>query len=97
YDNKIFVDLTGRNDWSSTLPNENRSFFYPSVSTSFILSDLLNLRSSNFNYWKLRGSWAKVGIDGSPYQLTKYYDLDDIPGGVTAPGTYPNPLLKPEI
>lgn len=97
YDNKIFLDVTGRNDWSSTLAKDNRSFFYPSVSTSFILSDLFNLRSSNFNYWKLRGSWAKVGIDGSPYQLTKYYDLDDIPGGVTAPTTYPNPLLKPEI
>jgi hypothetical protein len=42
YDNKFFVDVTGRNDWSSTLPKSNRSFFYPSVSTSFILSEFLN-------------------------------------------------------
>lgn len=97
YDSKIFVDVTGRNDWSSTLPAANRSFFYPSVSTSFILSDLFQLKSNHLNYWKLRGSWAKVGIDGSPYQLDKYYDLDDIPGGVTVPGTYPNPSLKPEV
>ncbi|MBW8361426.1 MAG: SusC/RagA family TonB-linked outer membrane protein [Kaistella sp.] len=96
YDNKIFVDVTGRNDWSSTLPKENRSFFYPSVSTSVILSELFNLKTSNFNYWKLRGSWAKVGVDGSPYQLTKYYDVDDIPGGVTVPSVYANPALKPE-
>ena len=97
WDNKVFVDLTGRNDWSSTLPAENRSFFYPSVSTSFILSDLFNIKSSGLSYWKLRGSWAKVGIDGSPYQLEKYYDLDDIPGGVTPPSVFPNPNLRPEI
>ncbi len=97
WDNIIFLDITGRNDWSSTLPAENRSFFYPSVSTSFILSDLFNLKSPALNYWKLRGSWAKVGIDGSPYQLEKYYDMDDIPGGVITPSTFPNPNLKPEI
>lgn len=97
FDDKIFVDITGRNDWSSTLPAANRSFFYPSVSSSFILSDLFSLRSSQFNFWKLRASWAKVGIDGSPYQLEKYYDLSDIQGSVTAPSTYPNPNLKPEI
>lgn len=94
YLNKIFLDFTGRNDWSSTLPAENRSFFYPSVSSSFILSDLFNVKSEKFNYWKWRASWAKVAIDGSPYQLTKYYDLDDIQGGVTVPSVFPNPNLK---
>lgn len=96
FDNKIFVDITGRNDWSSTLIKSNRSFFYPSVSSSFILSDLFSLRSTNFNYWKLRGSWAKVGIDGSPYQTDKYYSPSDFTGSVLAPSTYPNPNLKPE-
>jgi TonB-linked SusC/RagA family outer membrane protein len=97
YDNKIFIDITGRNDWSSTLPKSNRSFFYPSVSSSFILSDLFNIKSSSLSFWKLRASWAEVGIDGSPYQLEKYYSLSDFPGNVVAPGMYPNPNLKPEI
>ena len=96
YDNKIFVDVTGRNDWSSTLPKQNRSFFYPSVSTSFILSDLFNLKSNNLNLWKLRASWAKVGIDSDPYLLDNYYTASNITGSVIAPTTFNNPTLKPE-
>lgn len=96
YDNKFFVDVTGRNDWSSTLPKSNRSFFYPSVSTSFILSEIFKLKSERFNYWKLRASWAKVGIDGSPYQLDTYYDTSSITGSVVARNIFNNPNLKPE-
>lgn len=96
YDNKIFVDITGRNDWSSTLPKQNRSFFYPSVSTSFILSDIFNLKSNNLNLWKLRASWAKVGIDSDPYLLDNYYTASNITGSVVAPTTFNNPTLKPE-
>ncbi|MDW9382610.1 SusC/RagA family TonB-linked outer membrane protein [Chryseobacterium sp. JV558] len=96
YDNKIFVDVTGRNDWSSTLPKQNRSFFYPSVSTSFILSDIFNLKSNNLNLWKLRASWAKVGIDSDPYLLDNYYTGSNITGSVIAPTTFNNPSLKPE-
>ncbi|PTT38648.1 SusC/RagA family TonB-linked outer membrane protein [Chryseobacterium sp. HMWF028] len=96
YDNKIFVDVTGRNDWSSTLPKQNRSFFYPSVSTSFILSEIFNLKSNNLNLWKLRASWAKVGIDSDPYLLDNYYTASNITGSVVAPGTFNNPSLKPE-
>lgn len=96
YDNEIFVDITGRNDWSSTLPKQNRSFFYPSVSTSFILSDIFNLKSNNLNLWKLRASWAKVGIDSDPYLLDNYYTASNITGSVVAPTTFNNPSLKPE-
>lgn len=96
YDNKIFVDVTGRNDWSSTLPKQNRSFFYPSVSTSFILSDIFNLKSTHLNLWKLRASWAKVGIDSDPYLLDNYYTASNITGSVVAPNTFNNPSLKPE-
>jgi TonB-linked SusC/RagA family outer membrane protein len=96
YDNKIFVDVTGRNDWSSTLPKQNRSFFYPSVSTSFILSEIFNLKSNNLNLWKLRASWAKVGIDSDPYLLNNYYTASNITGSVVAPSTFNNPSLKPE-
>ncbi len=92
---KIFLDITGRNDWSSTLPFENNSFFYPSVSTSFILSDLANLPSL-FSFAKLRLSVAQVGNDTRPYQTDKYYDR--IYGNsFTNPSTLFNATLKPEI
>lgn len=96
YDKLVYLDITGRNDWSSSLPKENRSFFYPSVSTSIILSDIFKVSSNNFNFWKLRASWAKVGIAGLNYQLEKYYNISDFSGSVETPSVYPNPNLKPE-
>ncbi len=92
----VFLDVTARNDWSSTLSRENRSYFYPSVSTSYILSDIFGLRSSLMNYWKMRLSWAMVGNDTGPYQLQKYYAVSDFPGSINTPTTYPNPNLRPE-
>ena len=61
----IFLTATGRNDWSSTLPKDKRSFFYPSVGTSAVLTDLIdNLKTDNgLNYLKLRATWARVGKD----------------------------------
>ena len=95
YKERIFLDLTGRNDWSSTLPYSNNSFFYPSVSTSFILSDIFKLPAT-ISFAKLRMSWAQVGNDTRPYQTDKYYDR--IYGNsFTNPGTLSNPGLKPEI
>lgn len=69
------VEATGRNDWSSTLPKENASYFYPSVSSSLILSDLFPAMTDNgmLTYLKLRGSWARVGSDADPYQLQTLY------------------------
>lgn len=96
YDNLIFLDVTARNDWSSTLNKDNRSFFYPSVSSSFILSDIFKLSSSNFNYWKLRASWAQVGLGGSPYQIDKYYTPSDFVGSVLTPSTYVTPNIRPQ-
>ncbi|MCW3161396.1 SusC/RagA family TonB-linked outer membrane protein [Chryseobacterium oryctis] len=97
YQNKMFLDVTARNDWSSTLPKSNRSYFYPSASVSFILSDIFKLTSNKFNYWKLRGSWSKVGNDTNPYKLIKYYNNSDFSGSVEAPSLYPNPNLRPEM
>jgi hypothetical protein len=95
YDDKIFIDITGRNDWSSTLPYQNNSFFYPSVSTSFVLSDLFQL-PEQISFAKLRLSWAQVGNDTRPYQTDKYYDR--IYGNnFTNPSVLFNPDLKPEI
>lgn len=69
YDGWATLTLTGRNDWSSTLPADNRSYFYPSVSTAFILTEALNIESNILSYAKVRGSYAQVGNDTGPYQL----------------------------
>lgn len=95
YLDKIFLDITGRNDWSSTLPRDNNSFFYPSVSSSFLLSDLFNMPAA-FSFAKIRLSWAQVGTDAQPYQTNKYYDRI-YSNNFTNPGTLFNPGLKPEI
>ncbi|SKB28426.1 TonB-linked outer membrane protein, SusC/RagA family [Parapedobacter luteus] len=95
YQDKVFVDLTGRNDWSSTLPVAQRSFFYPSVNTSFVLNELLALPRA-ISFAKLRLSWAQVGNDTRPYQTARYYD--QIYGNsLTNSSILYNPNLKPEI
>ncbi|GJM35232.1 MAG: SusC/RagA family TonB-linked outer membrane protein [Saprospiraceae bacterium] len=72
YNNYLYLDITGRNDWSSTLPKENRSFFYPSVSLSWVLSEMATLPEP-ISFLKLRGSWAQVGKDAEPYQIGVFY------------------------
>jgi TonB-linked SusC/RagA family outer membrane protein len=95
YNNAIFLDLTGRNDWSSTLPYGHNSFFYPSVSTSFSLGDIFAL-PKQISFAKLRLSYAQVGNDTRPYQTTKYYDKI-YSNTFTNSATLFNPNLKPEI
>ncbi|MET4081020.1 TonB-linked SusC/RagA family outer membrane protein [Pedobacter sp. UYP30] len=75
YKSILFLDATARNDWSSTLPVANNSFFYPSVSGSFVFSELLkNSSASNvINYGKIRASFAQVGSDTDPYRLLSSY------------------------
>jgi outer membrane receptor protein involved in Fe transport len=70
------VEVTGRNDWSSTLPKKNASYFYPSVNSSLILSDLLPAitRYGGLTYLKARGGWTRVGSDAAPYQLATVYN-----------------------
>lgn len=67
----LFLDLTARNDWSSTLPAENRSYFYPAASLSFLLNEAINL--GKVDMLKLRGGWAQVGNDTDPYSLNATY------------------------
>ncbi|MDQ3698561.1 MAG: SusC/RagA family TonB-linked outer membrane protein [Gemmatimonadota bacterium] len=68
------LEGTARNDWSSTLPEGENSYFYPSVNTSFILTDAIGgLRSNALSFLKVRGSWAEVGSDAAPYQLQTVY------------------------
>jgi TonB-linked SusC/RagA family outer membrane protein len=73
YKNYAFLNFTARNDWSSTLPRDNRSYFYPSINGSFVLSDALNLKSNTIDFLKLRGGWSEVGNDANPYQLATVY------------------------
>ncbi|MGK7313462.1 MAG: SusC/RagA family TonB-linked outer membrane protein [Candidatus Longimicrobiales bacterium M2_2A_002] len=65
----LFLNLTGRNDWSSTLPKDNNSFFYPSANLSFILTEALDFGDGPLSYAKLRANYAQVGSDEAPYQL----------------------------
>ncbi|HET9011019.1 MAG TPA: SusC/RagA family TonB-linked outer membrane protein, partial [Gemmatimonadaceae bacterium] len=96
------VEATGRNDWSSTLPKENASYFYPSVSSSLIVSDLFPSLTDNgmLTYLKLRGSWARVGSDADPYQLQTLYNGQSAKFGGLALYTLAdksaNAALKPE-
>ncbi len=69
--NKVYLELTGRQDWSSTLPVDHNSYFYPSASLSYVFSD--DLKISNLSFGKLRLAWAKVGSDGDPYSIYKTY------------------------
>ncbi len=72
----FFVELSGRNDWSSTLPANNRSYFYPSVSSSFVFTDAFGIDSDVLSYGKIRGSLAAVGSDADPYQLQTLYSIN---------------------
>ncbi|WP_114750859.1 SusC/RagA family TonB-linked outer membrane protein [Pleomorphovibrio marinus] len=76
YEEWAFLNLTARNDWSSTLPAENRSYFYPGVSTSIILSDALNLNGSVIDYAKIRAGIGQVGNDADPYLTTNNFLLN---------------------
>ncbi|MDZ7608150.1 MAG: TonB-dependent receptor [Cyclobacteriaceae bacterium] len=67
----LFLDLTARNDWSSTLPAANRSYFYPSASLSFLVNELVAM--GKVDMLKLRGGWAQVGNDTGPYRLNATY------------------------
>ena len=75
YDNMMFIEFTGRNDWSSTLPKHNNSFFYPSIGTSFLLHDIFGFQSDKINAVKLRASWAKTGNATIPYQTLSAFNV----------------------
>jgi len=94
----IFLNVTGRNDWTSTLPIENRSFFYPSASLSYIVSQHYTLPDW-ITYTKLRGSVAKIGKDAPPYSFsTGFIPLSpQFQGGLTLSDRSGDPNLKPEF
>ncbi|MBS1575761.1 MAG: SusC/RagA family TonB-linked outer membrane protein [Bacteroidetes bacterium] len=75
YKNYLFVNVTGRNDWSSTLGVNNYSFFYPSVSAGFVFTDALKMKPGVLTYGKIRASYAEAGNDGAAYLTQSGYFL----------------------
>ncbi|MBB5440473.1 TonB-linked SusC/RagA family outer membrane protein [Pedobacter sp. AK017] len=99
YRGYAFVDVTGRNDWSSTLPRANNSYFYPSVGGSLIVNEILGLKSDILSFAKLRASYAIVGNDTDPYRLDQTYSFNGFLNGATLASlatTMNNADLKPE-
>jgi TonB-linked SusC/RagA family outer membrane protein len=98
YKGYLFLDLTGRNDVSSTLPSGNNSYYYPSVSAAYLISKHLKLPNW-VSYGKIRGSYAGVGAD-APFAATKDYFIANTSFGsnplFTPQNTKANPSLKPE-
>ena len=98
YKDYLYLEISARNDWSSYLPSNNNSFFYPSVSASFVVSEALQLPDWT-NYAKIRASWAQVGDDGGLFNaLNTNYSFNtvgNIPVADIANGSVPNPNISP--
>ena len=92
WDGYLFLDITARNDWSSTMSKANRSYFYPSVSLSGVISDMVPKLGGQMPEWftfaKVRASYAEVGNDLDPYQLYNNFTVGKDENGNTtaAPG-----------
>lgn len=92
--NMFYLTVTGRNDWTSTLPQENRSYFYPSVSASFVFTELFE-GSNLLTFGKIRGSWAEVGKDSEPYATNTYmWESEKVNGNFVGIGNKWNAGLK---
>ena len=99
YKDMVYLDVTARNDWSSTLPKANRSYFYPSASVSLLLNEMIPF-SNQVNLLKLRGGVAQVGNDTNPYSLLNTLQNYEAWGNITRLSKSGNillPDLKPEI
>ena len=97
FQRKFYVDVTGRNDWSSALPEANNSYFYPSATASYVLSEDLDIDGISFA--KVRLGWAQVGNDTDPYRTSTTYAVNTNfgnSGSATIPNSQNNPNLRPE-
>lgn len=101
YSNSVFVDFAGRNDWSSALPADNNSYFYPAVTGSIVFSEWFG-KNDILNYGKIRGGWSQVRNDTDPYSLANVYIPSTLGNSFlgdpafTNETTRKNPFLKPE-
>ncbi|MFK5957936.1 MAG: SusC/RagA family TonB-linked outer membrane protein [Lutibacter sp.] len=102
YKNYLFLEFSGRNDWSSLLPKSDNNFFYPSVTASAVVTDMVDFNSDVISFLKIRGGWSEVGGIGalSPYQLQPTFALSTETWGGNSvaylPGTLNNPNIKSE-
>ena len=102
YASTIFVDFAVRNDWSSTLPDGDNSYIYPSVSTSFVFTELPVLQNNRIiSFGKLRAGYGTAATDSDPYRLTSVYEplspnFGEAPR-YAVPNARNNPALKPEF
>ena len=98
YRGYLFLDITGRNDWSSTLPLDNNSYFYPSATLSFIATEAFKINWGPISFLKFRGSAAMTASDDSPYQLDFTYNTSSFGGQLssTLPTQVPPIQLKPQ-
>ena len=98
YKNYIFLELTGRNDWTSSLPIDANSYFYPSASLSFIATEAFDLKWDKLSFLKLRGAYAQTASDTDPFQVDRVYDIGSFGGQQTASSqsTIPPLALKPQ-
>lgn len=94
----LYLDITGRNDWSSTLAKGNNSYFYPSVSASVLLDQVFKFsdKAPWINMLKVRGSWANVGNDTDPYSIYDYYANSGYSSSYLLPNNLSNYNIKPE-
>lgn len=111
YRNFLFLGVTVRNEWSSTLPQNNRRFLYPGINASFVFTEALGINKDVINFGKVRLSWAKTARDTDPYRLQSTYILTSATDGFTDGVSFPftglpgymvnptvnNPGLKPEF
>lgn len=97
FKDQIYLDLTARNDWSSTLPPDNNDYFYPSASLSWLANYTFDL-PQNISLLKFRGGWAKVGNDTGPHNLYPVLDPSayNTLNTLIVPAGLKNPTLKPE-
>jgi TonB-linked SusC/RagA family outer membrane protein len=110
FKNYLFLGITGRNEWSSTLPEDNRRYFYPGANVSFVFTDALKISNDILNYGKIRAGYAKTARDAGVYQIYDIYTASSFGDGFTTGITFPfgaipgftvsnsirNPYLKPE-
>ena len=89
----LFLEATGRNDWASTLPKSTRSYFYPSVSGSFVVSELF--RPDWLSFWKLRGAWTKYKTPANIYAINNVFSIVNNAWGTLATAVYPT-LIRPD-
>ncbi|WP_215223967.1 SusC/RagA family TonB-linked outer membrane protein [Echinicola shivajiensis] len=97
YKTSVFLDLTGRNDWSSTLPQSTRSYFYPSVGSSVVLSEMISSLPKWVDFLKLRGSWALSKRDLGVYATNSVFSVSNNVWDGMNTGRYPENIRGAEV